>query len=446
MYPTSRLDRLQLTLAQLAGADPKALCRAPTELTKYAAIGLTLLLSAGLASIGMALALTYVDLSLPTRLLAGAAWGVAFWNLDRLLIVALHPLGIADRTIGRVTLWLAANVLPRVTLAVLLGFALGVPLELRLFSAEVAEELSRARATRTTSDDAEVATRHQPEQVRLQTQEQQTRANLLAQDRSVAKLTAQRDQYLRRYADEMSGVRGQGHTGRRGPGPIARRYLDAKDDADQALVRQRAATARLRDELAAIQVRQAALEDRIAETRGRLRRAVEQPAGLLERIEALYSLPSRRPLMAGAIIVLQAILLLLELVPLLTKVGSALRGGGPYEAELAALAAEEAEASVRSVAYLAHRHALRELYLTATAERHRLEVTARLDRLRSVLRAKQLKAEEVAAQRVDLRAAAAEAAHAEVTRLWLEQVRRDAAANPNLYVVNRKFTGKLDPC
>lgn len=129
----------------LAGADEEVLAQCPErERTKQVGVGGTVLTTAVLA----VLAATYVvharlGAPLAVSILVGLGWGAAIMNLDRWLQVTLRR----QRTV-----WLTvATGVPRVLLAVIVGFVISEPLVLAIYHNEVNARAQRNQDAKLTA-------------------------------------------------------------------------------------------------------------------------------------------------------------------------------------------------------------------------------------------------------------------------------------------------------
>lgn len=120
-----------------SGANKDILSAVPTEKNKYFGIGGTIIFTALMASFagGYAFftAFKSVELSVPF----GIFWGMLIFNLDR-YIVASFGVGDGKKTISKQE-WIEAA--PRLAMAIVLGFVIATPLELKLFEKEIEAEI-----------------------------------------------------------------------------------------------------------------------------------------------------------------------------------------------------------------------------------------------------------------------------------------------------------------
>jgi hypothetical protein len=116
-----------------SGANLDVLNSVPTEKSKYFGIGGTIIFTALMASFagGYAFftAFKTASLSIPF----GVFWGMLIFNLDR-YIVASFGVGDGKKTISGQEVIEAA---PRLIMAIILGFVISTPLELKLFEKEI---------------------------------------------------------------------------------------------------------------------------------------------------------------------------------------------------------------------------------------------------------------------------------------------------------------------
>src|SRR5690348_8177868 len=109
----------------MAGAQPDLLRQAPADKTRYTAMGGVLLTTAAVAGVSAAFALnTAVGLDPVSSVVVGVLWGWVIFNLDRMLIISLTRHGGRWRNV--------LTAVPRVLLAVVIGFVISAPLVLRI--------------------------------------------------------------------------------------------------------------------------------------------------------------------------------------------------------------------------------------------------------------------------------------------------------------------------
>ena len=116
-----------------AGANRDVLRQCPTEWAKYAGMGGTILSTACMAALSGGYAISTVFDSTIIAILFGFFWGfVIIFNLDRLIVNTMY----SD---GKVTISIKEffSGLPRILLAILLGFVISTPLELKIYEKSI---------------------------------------------------------------------------------------------------------------------------------------------------------------------------------------------------------------------------------------------------------------------------------------------------------------------
>jgi hypothetical protein len=121
-----------------SGADMTILNQVPMEKTKYFGIGGTIVFTALMASFAGGYAFFTAFKSPFLAIPFGLFWGLLIFNLDR-YIVASFGVGDGKKTISKQELIEAA---PRLAMAIILGFVISTPLELKLFEKEINAKIS----------------------------------------------------------------------------------------------------------------------------------------------------------------------------------------------------------------------------------------------------------------------------------------------------------------
>jgi hypothetical protein len=349
-------------LAQLAGAQPDLLRQAPADKTRHSAMGGVLLTTATVAGVSAAFALnTAVGLDPVSSVVVGALWGWVIFNLDRMLVISM----------GRHGGWLRNlfTALPRVALAVVIGFVISAPLVLRIFQPEIGSELEVMRNERFVESQTQIGERFaqipvlEQREVELQgTVSGQVRPSVAA-DPEVERLQTAFDAKNAEYQTaeqnvvcENDGTCGSGAVGR---GPSYREKVEIRDrlrgerddlraELDRAIgdaqtrletgaqsqvAAAQAELTRVRGELAELRAEKAAEEARVAG-------AEENSQGLLARLEALDRLTAQGGTMLAAHLALALLFIFIELLPVLVKL-LALFGEETHYEQL--VAAQEAD-------------------------------------------------------------------------------------------------------
>jgi hypothetical protein len=150
-YPFQKLYKFFLWSS---GADLDILKKAPTDANKYFGIGGTIIFTSLMASFAGGYAFftafkekvldingNFIEYTTTSQILSiffGLFWGALIFNLDR-YIVSTFGVGDGKKTISKQELLEAA---PRLVMAMLLGFVIATPLELKLFEKEINAEIS----------------------------------------------------------------------------------------------------------------------------------------------------------------------------------------------------------------------------------------------------------------------------------------------------------------
>lgn len=340
-------------LQWLGGADPEVLDRAPAASNAAAGLGGTVLVTSVMASAAFTMA-THDWLHVPTVLAAivGIGWGLAIMNLDRWLLMATHRQSSGWHT--------AALAVPRVLLALVVGFVIAEPLVLRVFENEVTIQAKDDRQTekegRQKNLKAEYADipRMESQQAKLQQTIAAGPAVVFAgnPDYEAAKVAYDRTQNQLANAQKAVGCEAEGTcgTGKAGCGPvcaanqrIASQRQRAADKAESAL---NGVIDRLRRSSAnsAAQTKQFAtpelarvdkdLATRRAEYDSKLasiEKDYRTPIGLIDRKVALEHLTQKNAVVGWTTWLFRLFLLAVDITPILFKTLLLVGRPTPYE-------------------------------------------------------------------------------------------------------------------
>jgi hypothetical protein len=310
-----------------SGSVPALVRESPTEHAKQAGIGGAVLSTGCLASFAGGYALyTMTDgAGALTRALAsglgGLVWGLIIFNIDRFLVSSLRK--SAERSFTGVVRSELVPALPRLAFAVVIAFTIAEPIQMRLFSSEIEDRVEANR-------DQLVAGRQASLRRLAEPQSQLWRAELSGLEARLEAGRQKLDTLQREYIEESDG---RGGSGRVGDGPLT---AIKRQEMEKAAAELQDLTAALVPRRAELERRLDALEldirDRLAAYRGSL------GSGYLARREALTNLYDERPGVWGAVWGIFALMVMLEITPILLKIFGAY---GPYDAKLA-LAEESA--------------------------------------------------------------------------------------------------------
>lgn len=313
------MTRMQKVLISCSGATHDILaqpeCRA--DATKYAMIGMIVLLTAVFAFFSSTFALYTGIGSLPLAITLGTAWALMIFTLDRFVVSGIRKsdvegLPVEQQWRKRGMEWLVA--LPRIALAGLISIVVATPLELRFFEREINAQLQRnqARARLAAGDGLK--------------QEFDEAATLHAKNdelrKSVDALWAKQAEASTTAAKELAG---KALTGLRGDGPVYRQ-LKAQADHLAALAaeseKRNAATIARNDE----QIAQ--IENEWRRRQDEAQKTIDMSGGFLARYGALGEMAAANSDVRVARTFLMLLFLAVELSPVLTKL---LLHRGPYD-------------------------------------------------------------------------------------------------------------------
>lgn len=125
-----------------SGANLDILKKAPLDKNKYFGIGGTIVFTALMASFAGGYAFYTAFENYLLSICFGIFWGSLIYNLDR-YIVSTFGVGDGKKTISKQELKEAA---PRLLMAIILGFVISTPLELKLFEKEINAEIATMNA------------------------------------------------------------------------------------------------------------------------------------------------------------------------------------------------------------------------------------------------------------------------------------------------------------
>lgn len=124
-----------------AGANIEILKKCPTDHAKYFGVGGTIVFTALMASFAGGYAFFTAFKSVIPSLFFGAFWGLLIFNLDRYIVSTIGK-GDGTQKITKEEWKIAA---PRLMMAILLGFVIATPLELKIFETEIQTVVERLK-------------------------------------------------------------------------------------------------------------------------------------------------------------------------------------------------------------------------------------------------------------------------------------------------------------
>ncbi|MFV0460180.1 MAG: DUF4407 domain-containing protein [Actinomycetales bacterium] len=363
-------------LAELGGANPTVIESAPRFRSSYAQMGLILLGTAIMATVSMAFALLYGAHILPLLAIPFALfWGLLIFTVDRYLVTQMTNHSTKWGIIGMAT--------PRVLMAIILGAVISTPLVLRIFEPEIAvERLVIQQEMAQQYGDGEQATLLETQRTELEA-EISTLNDIIAGNMTVADnpLVAQAKETLDatnttyvtsqevtrvKYntmvceergiecenADRTSGKAGAGEQYRRAKTAYEQALtqeqhaLTARDTAqtayDEAVAKAKqdydivvtAAQEEAAERLPEAQEELAAVNLNIAANRAVFDQTNTSSGGILLSLEALHRLSQDRRFILIAHLLLGALFMMIELLPVISKTLAKFGGRTTYDQTL----------------------------------------------------------------------------------------------------------------
>ncbi len=297
-----------------AGAYQDLLKDCPSEQTKYAGLGGVLLATFVLAALSAGYAIYSVFNDPLWAITFAIIWGLIIFNFDRFLVSTMRKYGVAKRK----QIWMAV---PRLVLALLIGFTIARPLELKIFEKEIDVQITANRHQKLLMNDSLLQTENRTVLAAAQQE----------RDRLTARVSALQDTLHRLQQAYVEEADGTGGSGRRGIDKLTRlkqeAYLSALQQGSPELQQLQQQTG-YQDSL----IRQAnagrAVKNHLYEAQ------VTADVGFLERNKALSDLSTHEPSVFWANLLISLLIVLIETGPILSKL---IMNTGPYDLSLARL-------------------------------------------------------------------------------------------------------------
>lgn len=297
-----------------SGAYQDLLKECPSEHVKYAGLGGVLLATFALAGLSAGYAVYSVFNEPLWAILFAVVWGLIIFNFDRFLVSTMRKYGVSRRK----QLWMAA---PRIALALLIGFTIARPLELKIFEKEIDVQITANRHTKILRNDS------------LLRAEDKAKLDDAQQERSrlTARQFALQDSLSRLQQAYIAEADGTGGSGRRGIEQLTRLKQEAYNNA----------LLRATPELQELQPKIAYQDSLIRQTgagqeirRKEYESQVTSDVGFLERNKALSDLAGHETSVFWAMLLISLLIILIETGPILSKL---IMNSGPYDLALANL-------------------------------------------------------------------------------------------------------------
>ncbi|WP_066043026.1 DUF4407 domain-containing protein [Herbiconiux solani] len=342
-------------MAWLGGARLDVLADAPGDRARFVAMGGVILSTAFLSAVSATFALVMaVGAPLPVAIIVGIFWGVIILNLDRLLIIGMAKQKGVWRNI--------ALAIPRVALALIIGTVISTPLTLQIFAAEINSEIQVMQAEEKAAFEQQIA--QDPRFAAIPDLQASIASNQAIVDKglqtdlssdpnyaaAVAATAAAQTAYDAAQSAYLAEIDGTGGTGIRGDGAVTQSKLVAVQQAEARLDAAKAAEQTAADaastnlqasaqsrldaakaQLAADQATLASAQSERATEQAAYESAVDNSAGLLSRLQALFRLGEANALLNVAHIMIAALFVCIELLPVIVKVLANLGGQTAYD-------------------------------------------------------------------------------------------------------------------
>lgn len=304
------MKKLNRFLWWCAGVNIEILEECKTDQAKYFGVGGTILFTALMASLAGGYAFETAFHSKPLSILFGIFWGLLIFNLDRYIV---STIGKGDGT-QKITWeeWKIAT--PRLLMAILLGFVISTPLELKLFEDEIELEITanknsliEERKNQLNSEFAEISAYEKKiEGLRDQ----------------INTKREEKDRYYDDYICERDGTCGTGKIGR---GP---EYLEKKERYEASLSDFKNVESNNLSQISEIKEKLIIL---YAEKKSREKEYIEaadKNLGLLARLDALSRLTKESTTLLFSKWLITLLFIFIEIAPVLFKMMS---DSGPYD-------------------------------------------------------------------------------------------------------------------
>ena len=297
-----------------AGAYQDLLKDCPSEQTKYAGLGGVLLATFVLAALSSGYAI-YSVFNDPFWAIGFALiWGLIIFNFDRFLVATMRKYGVSRRK----QIWMAA---PRMALALLIGFTIARPLELKIFEKEIDVQITANRHQKLLLNDS-----------LLQAENRTTLAVAQGErERLTARQSGLQDTLHRLQQAYIEEADGTGGSGRRGIEQLTRLKQEAYMNALQR------ATPELQQLQQQIDYQDSLIRQANAgrEQKNRQYEAqVTSDVGFLEKNKALSDLSAHESSVFWANLLIALLIILIETGPVLSKL---IMSTGPYDLALAGM-------------------------------------------------------------------------------------------------------------
>jgi Domain of unknown function (DUF4407) len=295
-----------------AGAHQDLLKQFPSEHAKHSGLGGVLLATLMLASLAAGYAIYTVFDNWMYAMGFGIIWGLIIFNFDRFLVSTMRKYGISKRK----QLWMAV---PRLALALLIGFTIARPLEMKIFEKEINVKMTENMHKKIQLNDSLLAMENEA-QINDATKERQRLINRKdAIEDTLHKLQ-------QAYVQEADGT---GGSGQRGIEELTQLKMNA---FDQVRTQFGPEVLQLERKIAAQDDILTNAKANVEQKRGDYATSVAANMGFLERNKALSDLSGEESSVFWSCLLISLLIILIEIGPVLSKLIMPI---GPYDIALA---------------------------------------------------------------------------------------------------------------
>jgi hypothetical protein len=295
-----------------SGAHQELLKQFPSEHSKYTGLGGVVLATFVLAALSSGYAIYTVFGNWLWTVVFAFIWGLIIFNFDRFLVSTMRKYGVSKRK-------QLSMALPRMALAILIGFTIARPLELKIFEKEINTKVVENTHKKIQLNDSLL----QVENVALM---QNTTAE---RERLIARRQAIEDTLYRLQQAYVAEADGTGGSQQRGVKKIAQLKMEAYTNSSAQAAPELAElnrNIRLQDSILANA--KASLERKRAEYEA----SALANVGFLDRNKALADLSAEESSVFWTSLLLSVLIILIEVGPILSKL---IMPMGPYDIALA---------------------------------------------------------------------------------------------------------------
>ena len=295
-----------------AGAHQDLLKQFPSEHAKYSGLGGVLLATFVLASISAGYAVFTVFGSWLWTLAFAIIWGLIIFNFDRFLVSTMRKYGISKRK----QLWMA---MPRLALALLIGFTIARPLELKIFEKEINVKMTENLHKKIQRNDSLLALENSNVMNTAMAERQRLTDRKLAIENELQNLQSS-------YVQEADGT---GGSMQRGAEKLTHLKMDAYNKAKDQYASEQP---QLEKNIAAQDNILANAKASLEQKRKEYEASAMANMGFLERNKALSDLSREESSVFWSCLLVSLLIILIEIGPVLSKLIMPI---GPYDIALA---------------------------------------------------------------------------------------------------------------